>query len=199
MTQNISFENRPKENQVDELFLKRWSPRSFKEGKEISNQDIKTIFEAARWAPSCYNDQPWRFLISENNEESFQDFFKLLVEGNQVWAKNSSRIGFVIAKNNFEMNGKPNSFNEFDAGSSWMSLVLQAEKLGISAHGMGGILKDEVYKKFNISKDDYTVICGFVLGYQDDPEKLPDDLKEREKPSSRKSLDEILSVGKFGF
>lgn len=191
----INYENRKTSQSVDPLFLQRWSPRSFKK-VDISDEEVRTIFEAARWSPSSYNAQPWRFVISNNNQE-FDQFLDLVLESNQIWAKNSSRIGFIFSQNQFEHNQKENPWAQFDAGSAWMSFTLQANILGYQTHGLAGIKYEDIYEKFEVSSDEYKLICGFALGKMDIPDQLPEELKSREQPSVRKPLSETLGFGKF--
>lgn len=185
---DIDFSNRKPAEKVDELFFQRWSPRSF-QNKEIPKNIIKAVIDAARWSQSAFNEQPWRFLTSTKN--SFNKFLNLLVESNQIWAKNSSLLGFIIAKKHFNYNSKPNRWANFDSGAAWMAMTLQARKFGLYTHGMAGIKKSEVYNTFGIDKEKFRVICAFALGIIDKPEKLEESFQKNEKPSSRKELKEI--------
>ena len=183
-----SFSQRDPLDGVDALFHQRWSPRSFRK-TDISENDLATLFDAARWSPSCFNEQPWRFHTS--TASTFDLFFDLLTEGNQSWAGNASVLGFMVAARHFARNDKPNDYAEFDTGAAWMALTLQARKLGLYTHGMGGIHHDEVYEKLDIDKAKFRVICGFAIGVIDTPDKLPDNKRDMEKPSPRKPLSEI--------
>lgn len=184
----IDFSNRTPNKQVDELFVKRWSPRSFQK-IEISTEIIESVIDAARWSPSAFNEQPWRFLTSTT--ETFDTFLNLLLESNQQWAKNSSVLGFIIAKKQFSYNNQNNRWANFDCGAAWMSLTLQARKFGLYTHGMAGFKQTEVYETFRIDKEKYRVICAFAIGKIDKPDKLIDKLRDVEKPSGRKALKEI--------
>jgi len=188
----IDLSNR--EADVDELFLKRWSPRSF-QNKPLPEEVVKKIIEAARWSQSAFNEQPWRFLTSTSS--TFDKFLGLLVERNQEWAKNASLLGFIVTRKTFSHNDKNNRWANFDAGAAWMGLTLQARKLGLYTHGMAGIKRDEVYETFNIDKKEYRVICAFALGIIDKPEKLDESLKKKKKPSSRKPLNEIWKIDEW--
>ena len=188
------FSHRDPAEEVNELFYKRWSPRSFKK-TTIPEETLTTIFDAARWAPSCFNEQPWLFVTS-SGEEDFDLFLDLLVEGNQLWAKNASLIGFVFARRDFRHNNKKNRWSSFDCGAAWMSLALQASMLGIYSHGMGGIKANDVYEKLNIKNYDSEVICGFALGFLDLPERIDTELAEREVPSARKTISQIWQHGR---
>jgi len=173
---------------VDQTLATRWSPRAFKK-EPIAEQDIETLFEAARWAPSCQNAQPWRFYVS--TEASFDQYLSLLVEGNQVWAKNASLLCFVVVKKSFEHNGKPNGFAEFDAGAAWMALAMQARRMGLYTHAMGGIKAPEITQALALD-DDYKVVCGIAIGVAADASTLPAELAAREKPTPRKALADIV-------
>ena len=189
LTQGVNYSDRATQVAVDALFVKRWSPRAFSEGL-VTKEQLTIILEAARWAPSCYNDQPWRFLVSHsNNTETYLD---LLVEANQVWAKKASRIGFIIATKNFRHNDKPNEYATFDAGSAWMSMSLQAAKLGLAMHGMAGINKEAIYEAFKLDREKFEVVMGFAIGHRGDLKELPEALQKKEQPSDRLSLDSLL-------
>jgi len=177
---------------VAEEFPARWSPRSFVKSA-IPEEDLKIVLDAARWAPSAYNEQPWRILTS--TEETFATFLSLLVEANQKWAVNASLIGFMIARKNFSHNGKPNPTAVYDCGSAWMSLTLQARKLGLYTHGMSGIKKDAIYDAFAIDRDEFEVVAGFTIGILDVKENLDKPYVDWEGPSPRKPLAEIWKQG----
>ena len=190
----IDFSQRNPANGVDPLFYQRWSPRSFNK-QPIAEEKLKTIFDAARWAPSCYNDQPWQF-ITTSGDEDFDFFHNLLTEFNQAWAHQAPLLGFIVARKHFEHNGKPNQVAAFDCGAAWLAMTLQARLLGLYTHGMGGIKREEVYKAFDLDPAKFEVICGFALGYIDSAEQFPEDLTEIEKPSDRKALEQIWHRGR---
>jgi nitroreductase len=190
---DVDFGRRDPAGGVSELFYRRWSPRSFC-GTVIPLEVQRSIFDAARWAPSCFNEQPW-LIVTSSGEEDFPVFLGLLAEGNRRWAVNASLLGFVFAKRRFDRNGKYNRWAQFDCGSAWMSIALQASLKGLYAHGMGGILGDLTYEALGVPEEDYEVVCGFALGAIDDPWKLPDDLADQEVPSARKPLDAIWRRG----
>ena len=146
----------------NQLFFKRWSPRSFKK-TEIPDNILESIFDAARWSPSCFNGQPWVFITS-SGRTNFDLFLSLLSDKNQRWAKNASLIGFILARRRFEFNENINSWANFDCGAAWMALTMQARMHGLYTHGMAGIKKNEVYKTLAVPEDTYEVICGFVIG-----------------------------------
>ncbi len=171
---------------ADALFYERWSPRSFS-GRELPQETLRVIFDAARWSPSCYNDQPWLFVTSSGAAD-FGVFLNLLVEGNQTWAHTASLLGFIFARKNFEHNGKPNASAVFDCGAAWMAMTLQARRLGLYTHGMAGIRRDEVCAALGVDAEKYQVLCGFALGEIGSPQQLAGELAEGEKPSPRKPL-----------
>ena len=122
---------------INPLILNRWSPRSMT-GEALNDDDIMSLFEAARWAPSSYNNQPWRFIYAKRNSEHWNRFFNLLMEPNKVWAKNAAILVVVISRKNFEFNEKPAVTHQFDTGSAWENLALEASSRDIVAHGMQG-------------------------------------------------------------
>lgn len=187
--------SRTPEAEVDPLFIERWSPRAFSP-KPVSEKTLASLFEAARWAPSSSNEQPWLFLYA-NTEEDLQLFRPLFMDGNRIWSDKVPVLAFAIARRAFAKNGTPNRCAAFDTGAAWMSLTLQARKLGLYTHGMGGIHVDKVYEVLDVPKDQYEVICGIAIGYLGDPSTLPAPLQEREKPSPRKPLSEVAVRGKF--
>ena len=191
---DIDFSNRNPDSEVLDLIHSRFSPRSYRK-TQLESSILTTVFDAARWAPSCFNEQPWIFLTSD--EQSFSKFLNLLVDANQSWAKNASLIGFVLARKHFLRNGKANRFAQFDCGSAWMAMSLQAYSMGLYTHGMGGIKTEEIYTAFNIDKDKMDVLCGFTLGVLDTPEPTAEELQDREKPSTRQSLSDCWKQGQL--
>src|ERR671915_2522129 len=120
---------------INHLFLNRWSPRCMS-GDELSDEDLMALFEAARWAPSSYNNQPWRFIYAKRNTESWNKFFDLLYEGNKIWAKDSAVLVVLISRKNFEYNEKSSITHHLDAGAAWENLALETSDGGIATHGM---------------------------------------------------------------
>jgi len=185
------FSDRNPEPITDKLFSERWSPRAFQR-VDIPSVALEAIFDAARWSPSCFNEQPWRFITTANNPNGrFDQFLNLLAEANQSWAKDASVLGFILASKTFERNDKPNATASFDCGAAWMAMTLQARLFGLFTHGMAGIKYDEVYEALNIDPASHQVICGFALGVLDAPDSLPEGFRDKEKPSPRKTLSDI--------
>ncbi len=186
---SVDFSQRNPHANVDEIFYTRWSPRSFKK-VEIAEHIYESIFDAARWSPSCFNAQPWRF-ITATNEPFFSRFLLLLSEKNQLWAKNASLIGFIFSKNEFDHAARKNNMAAFDSGAAWMAMTLQTRKFGLYTHAMAGIDRSACYTVLDIDENESTIQCGFVIGAIDSPEKLADDFKNKEIPSPRKPLHDI--------
>lgn len=167
----------------------RWSMRAFSEEK-IDKDDIMAIIEAARYAPSCFNEQPWRFIIADDGE-SLEKMRGVLVEANQAWANTAPVLIAILSKKTFGYNGKDNFWNMFDTGTAWGYLSLEAQRRGLATHAMGGFKKAALRETFNVS-DDYEIICVVALGKPGEKENLPDNLKAREKPDTRKDTKELL-------
>ncbi len=182
---------------VDPLFLDRWSPRAY-DGKPMPKDDVLTILDAARWAPSSSNQQPWRFVYGLNGSAEWEDFVGLLMEGNQRWAKNSSALIVILSRTYNLRDGekKPAATHSFDAGAAWFALAMQAHKLGYHAHGMAGIFKDKILEQMNVPEG-YAVEAMIAIGKIAHKSTLPDDLAEREVPSKRLPLSQIAFEGKF--
>lgn len=193
--QNNPTKIRKVENNINPLFVNRWSPRAMS-GEEISHDDLMGLFEAARWAPSSYNNQPWRFIYAMRNTDHWQRLFSLLIDWNKIWAQNAAVIVAVISRKNFEFNEKPAITHQFDAGAAWENLALEATTRGLVTHGMQGFDYNEARKALQVP-DSFDVMAMIAIGKLGQKENLPSDLQEREYPSDRKSLKEIVMEGKF--
>ncbi|KQX19232.1 MULTISPECIES: nitroreductase family protein [unclassified Sphingomonas] len=185
--------DRSSDTQVHRQFLDRWSPRAF-DGSKLSTADREALFEAVRWAPSAYNAQPWRLLYAEKGDANWDRFLGLLVPANQAWAANTSLLVFFVSDTN--LNGNPSHTHSFDTGAAWMSLALQAEKLGLRAHGMSGVDFDAARKELGVP-DNFKIDAAAAVGRQAGPEVLPEKYREREKPSDRKPRDQVAFAGNF--
>jgi nitroreductase len=180
---------------VESIFVHRWSPRAFTL-EPVPEDVIHQLFEAARWAPSAYNEQPWRFCYASTPEE-LAVFRSLLIDANKIWAENAPVLVFVFAKRYFSVSGKPNRHALFDTGAAWMSLALQALKLGLFTHAMAGIHVEKVYETLNIPAGEYEVICAIAIGKIGDPGQLSEELRAREHPNNRKPQTEFIFKGKY--
>jgi nitroreductase len=182
---------------VDELFLDRWSPRAMS-GESVTDEELMTLFEAARWAPSSYNNQPWRILYARRETAQWPVFFGLLVEGNQAWAKNAAALLLFVSKETFDFNGKSYPTHSFDTGAAWENLALQSTMLGLVTHGMQGFDYERARSELNIPEG-FRVEAMIAVGHPGDPAQLSESMREREAPSGRKSLAEITCEGTFNF
>lgn len=181
--------------QLDTLFLDRWSPRAF-DGASIPQEDLDTMLDAARFAPSAYNYQPWTFLYALNGDENWERFLSLLVPFNQDWAKSAPALFFIVSELTMGDPEKPNHTHSFDAGAAWAMFTMQATLLGYHTHGMSGVDFDKAQSELNIPEG-FRVEAAFVVGKQGDIETLSDFLKEREVPSDRKPLEKVGYPGNF--
>lgn len=182
---------RQSQAEVDAQFLQRWSPRAFSD-QPVEQQTLLSLLEAARWAPSAANEQPWLFLVPEN-EEALQRFRSLLNPGNQRWACRAPLLLYLLGRRNWSRSGQANYTYQFDCGSAFMSLALQATKQNLFVHPMAGFDREKAYEVLRIDKEKYDIIVAVAVGYYGDAGELPQDLQEREHPSRRKDLPEIYS------
>ncbi|MBN2086752.1 nitroreductase family protein [Candidatus Peregrinibacteria bacterium] len=168
----------------------RWSPLAFSD-KPVEIEKINSLLEAARWAPSSYNEQPWQYIIGIKGEENHNKISKCLSKGN-AWAIHAPLLIISIAKKFFELNNEPNRHYSHDTGMATMSLVLQATEMDLVSHQMGGFDIDKIKKLFDIN-DKFEPISVIAIGYAGNSDDLEDNLKEREKsPRSRKSFDSLI-------
>jgi nitroreductase len=182
---------------VHDLMRTRWSPRSFSD-RPVSDEDLKILFEAARWSFSSYNEQPWRFIVARKSDGAdFERILHLLVPFNQAWAKSASVLIITLAKRTFSHNGSPNVHAMHDAGAALAFLSVQATAMGLHMHGMAGFDRDRTRQELSVP-DDYEVVAAVALGYMGSPDDLPDDLKGRETAErQRKPLDQLVFEGRW--
>lgn len=175
--------------EILDLIVKRWSPRAFSK-KHVPKEDLMAILEAARYAPSCFNEQPWRFMVADD-PKSLEVMRKVLMEKNYLWAKNAPVLILMLSKKQYEKNGKDNKYHDFDTGTAWGFLSLEAVRRGYQTHGMAGIKKKEAREVFKIPEDIH-IIGMIALGINGSIEDLDDMFIEDESPSSRKPLEDIV-------
>ena len=176
---------------VEDLILRRWSPRAFAD-KEVSATDLKTIFTAAAWAASSFNEQPWRFVLGRKGDETWTKIFNSLMQMNQLWAKNVPILFATFAKKTFSHNKSPNAVAQHDVGAACANLGLQATAMGLHTHGMAGFDRAARCAAFEVPEDFDPVAC-WALGYLGDPESLPEHFKKMEtQPRQRKPLSEFV-------
>lgn len=179
-------------------FPARWSPRSFTD-RQVSEGEVMSLLEAARWAPSGSNLQPWRFVWARRDEPAFNAIRDSLIGNNPLWAGKAAVLFAVASKDtvtNREGAEVPNRTAGFDTGAAWMSLALQARTMGLFAHAMGGFSKDRLSAAIHLPEG-HTLHCVIAVGEQGPADALPEELREREKPSRRKPLSELTVHGRF--
>ena len=183
---------------VQELISERWSPYAF-EDRPVPESDLRSLFEAARWAPSSYNEQPWSYVVATKDDpKQFQRILSCLVETNQVWAKAAPVLALGIVSLKFAHNGKPNRAAVHDLGLAAGNLLVEATARGLAVHQMIGILPDKARELFEIPEG-CEAWTGIAIGYRGDPATLPDALRERDlRPRQRKPLSQFVFSGKWG-
>jgi nitroreductase len=182
---------------IADMIANRWSPRAFDARKPVSHEQILALLEAARWAPSCFGDQPWRFVVWNKNtdENAWQQAFDCVVPNNQTWVKAAPVLVLVCADTLFGHNQSPNRWGQYDTGAAAENLCLQASSMGLAAHQMGGFNADLAREKFAIPTQ-YTPMAMIAIGYEGDANNLPDELKTRELAErKRKALGELFFDG----
>lgn len=179
---------------IHEIIANRWSPRAYDANKHVSHDQIIALLEAARWAPSCFGDQPWRFIVWNKTQDAaaWQQAFDCIVPSNQTWVKDAPVLILVCADTLFGHNQTPNKWAQYDTGAAAVSLCLQATSMGLVTHQMGGFNSDKTREVFNIPAQ-YTPMAMLSVGYEGDANQLPEDLKARELAErKRKPLGELF-------
>jgi nitroreductase len=182
---------------ISELIAERWSPYAF-DNRLVPDADLRSLFEAARWAPSSYNEQPWSYIVAtRDNSEQFQRLLSCLVDANQVWAKAAPVLALGVVSLKFARNAKDNRAAVHDLGLASGNLVLEATARGLFVHQMIGILPDRAREVYGIPEG-YEAWTGLAIGYRGDPTNLPESLRERERtPRQRKPLHEFVFNGRW--
>jgi nitroreductase len=170
----------------------RWSPRAFAE-RGVTTAELHLILEAGRWAQSCFNEQPWRFIIAMRNDQTaFARLLSVLAEKNQTWAKHAPVLGLTVARKTFTHNAKPNRHGMHDTGAALQNMAIQATAMGLHLHGMAGFDADKARALFAIP-DEYEPATAFALGYLGDAAQLPEDFRKMELSArTRKPLEELV-------
>lgn len=179
---------------VDPLFLRRWSRRAFSP-RAVEPEIVESLFEAARWAPSARNAQPWVFVVAASEEELARSR-PILNEKNRLWAAKAPLLAFLFARRHHG-DGKPNRSAAFDAGAAWMSLALQAARLGLVTHAMGGFAAPLAYEVLGVPEAELEAQVAIAIGYPGDPSALPPELAGREGPSTRFTTDQFVHRGRY--
>lgn len=194
--------NKPAITQVPiaPVLADRWSGRAYDASKPVSREQTIALLEAARWAPSCFGDQPWRFMVWDKHLDaaSWQQAFDCLVPGNQGWVQHAPLLFLITADTLFNHNGKPNRWGQYDTGAAAENLCLQASAMGLMAHQMGGFDADKTRATFAIPEQ-YTLMAMLSVGYPADISTLSGETLERETaPRSRRALGELFFDGAWG-
>src|SRR5690625_2942130 len=187
--------NRKMEYPIDPVYLQRWSPRAFST-KPVPKEKLNAIFEAARWAPSAANFQPWSFVVVEKKEDK-EKFLSFVNETNVEWCQFAPVLVAIISKRTRNEAGDLNITHAFDTGTAWGYLTLEAARQGLITHGMGGFDRLKAKKVLHILEE-YDVKAITAIGYHDKEAKLlPEKFKEREIPSTRNFIEDFVFAGKF--
>jgi nitroreductase len=187
-------EKRHPDHPVDRIFVDRWSPRAMS-GEEIPREELLKLFEAARWAPSSMNNQPWRMLYASRNSCHWPLFFDLLADSNKIWCDRAAALLVVISKTTFD-NGKPCRTHSYDSGAAWVGLALQGSLMGLVVHGMQGF----DYERARIAlaiPDEFQVEAMAAIGRPGKVAELPELLQARETPNDRRPLSQSICEGPF--
>jgi nitroreductase len=182
---------------IDPTIAERWSGRAYDASKPITQEQTLVLLEAARWAPSCMGDQPWRILVWNKgvDAKAWQQAFDCLAEGNQSWVKDAPFLCLICANTLLTKNGQPNRWAEYDTGAAALNLSLQASSMGLSAHQLGGFSVDKARATFNIPEQ-FTLMAMISVGYLLDIERVTGDLLARETaPRSRRDLGALFFDG----
>jgi nitroreductase len=185
---------------IHEVIANRWSGRAYDAGKPVSREQVIALLEAARWAPSCYGDQPWRFVVWNRGEDAaaWQAAFDCLAPGNQSWVKDAPLLVLVCADSLFNHNGQPNRWAEYDTGAAAENLCLQAEALGLMAHQMGGFEPDRARAVAGVPEQ-FTLMAMISVGSPADPATFSPEVRERETAlRKRRALGELFFSGAWG-
>lgn len=176
---------------IHPIIKKRWSPRAFS-NQQVEKDQLRRILEAARWSPSSFNEQPWRFIIGIKGNEYWDKLFECMVEFNQKWAGKAPVLLLALGKKTGSKNGKPNQVYQYDVGQSMAYITFQLMEEGLVAHQMGGFSKEKAREYFSVP-DDYEPIAMMAIGHQDEPANLSPDFEEMElAPRQRKDMEELV-------
>lgn len=192
----------PKRADVDHPVLdaiaERWSPYGFAK-EPVSDEDLRSILEAARWAPSSFNEQPWRYFVARREDpEDFERALSCLTEGNRAWASNASVLLLAVVTTTYARNGKANGVALHDLGLASAMLTVEATALGLAAHQMGGILPDRIRELYALP-DDVKPVTAIAIGVPAEPETLPEKWRERDtRPRTRRPLAETAFGRRWG-
>ncbi len=185
---------------INSLIGSRWSGRAYNRDREVTEEQILQILEAARWAPSCHGEEPWRYMVCNSHKDSdaWERALNCLTEGNQSWARNTPVLILVLANKTFSHNGEENRWAEYDTGAASMNICLQATELGLMVHQMGGMYADKVTESFSIPET-FRPMAIMAVGYQLSEDCIPENMLERElSERKRKPFDDLFFSGQWG-
>jgi nitroreductase len=195
MTTGIRVADHP----IDPKFLERWSPRAF-DGTALTIDELLPLFEAARWAPSSFNAQPWRFLYAANGSAAWDQFVSLLLPFNRMWARQAGALVFILSDTLMTPpqggSPSPSHSHSFDAGAAWALLALQAHANGLYTHGMTGVDFAAAREALNVPER-FRIEAAIAIGRMGDAETLPEPLRARETPSPRRPIEDSTAFGPF--
>lgn len=196
---SAAAESRTPEHSVAPIFVQRWSPRAFS-GEEIPESTLLALFEAARWAPSAMNAQPWRFVYARRGTPAFERFLSLLAPANQAWAGRASALIAVASVKTLHLPDRPgpvaSESHSFDAGAAWAQLALQGQLSGWSTHAMGGFDRARATEALAVPADHHLEVI-VAVGRRGDVASLPEWARTRERPNGRKPVAELVREGSF--
>jgi len=190
-------DHRKADHPIEPIFLERWSPRAMS-GEALTKDEILTLFEAARWAPSTYNVQEWRFCYATRDGAYWQSFLDLLVEANRSWCANAGLLGVVLSQRVFPKNGKTNPVHVFDSGLAYMNLALQGARTGLVVHAMAGFDREAARSVLSVPEE-FSINAMFAAGRPGNPKDLPEELQAMETPSDRRPATASICEGPFNF
>ena len=188
------------QEKIEDLLVKRWSGRTYDANRPITHEHIISLLEAARWAPSCYGDEPWRYIVCDKstNEAAWDNAFSCLAEGNQSWAVNAPMLILALANTVFSHNDNDNRWAQYDTGAASMSLCIQATSLGLMVHQMGGFSAEKATEIFSVPEQ-YIPMAMMAIGYQLAEDKITGELMQRESSErQRNPLAEQFFDGEWG-
>ena len=188
----------PTDFPIHDLLQRRWSPRTFAD-RPVEPEKLRSLLEAARWAPSSFNEQPWAYLVATRNDpEEYARLLSVLVEGNIAWAQRAPVLMLSLAKLNFERTGKPNRHAFHDVGLASANLVIQATALGLAVHQMAGFHAEKARELYGIPAG-WEAVAAIALGYPGEADSLPEPIRQRELARrARKPLEQFVFTGRWG-
>ena len=189
------FAQRAPQYPVDDLFVSRWSPRAMS-GAAVTDKELMSLIEAAHWAPSSFNDQPWRFVYVKRDTAAWKPVFDCLVPWNQAWCKNAGALVVIVSRTTFEHTGKPNGTHSFDTGAAWQNFALQGHMNGLVIHGIAGFDYEQMAKVINLPAG-FAIEAMAAVGKPAPKSVLPKEMQDAETPSPRKPIAELAFEGTF--